>query len=161
MLVSTSSTYGHDTYTFQGGIFLKFTSRRDVWLSFILFGIISYGIYLSFSAFMTGKTSYGEIIFTVCLNSVIIFFICWLWFSTYYVLEEKNLVIPSGPINKRIPYREITSAHKTWKPLSSPALSLKRIHITYQFENRAYFSKTSRPLLANAKRAMLACRHQI
>ncbi|WP_226537253.1 PH domain-containing protein [Fictibacillus halophilus] len=112
---------------------MKFTTKRDVWLGLILFGSIGYGTFLSYSALISEKAEIGESIFAILLNLVIILFICWLWFSTYYVLDDKELVIRCGPINKRIPYREITSAHKTWNPLSSPALSLKRIHIKYQF----------------------------
>jgi Bacterial PH domain len=112
---------------------LRFTSKRDVWLGFILFGSIGYGTFLSISALISEESSIGESFFALLLNLVIILFICWLWLSTYYVLDEKDLVIRCGPINKRIPYREITSAHKTWNPLSSPALSLKRINIKYQF----------------------------
>ncbi|MFD1357067.1 PH domain-containing protein [Fictibacillus halophilus] len=104
---------------------MKFTSKRDVWLGLILFGSIGYGTFLSYSAFISEKSGIGESIFAILLNLVLILFICWLWFSTYYVLDDKELVIRCGPINKRIPYREITSAHKTWNPLSSPALSLK------------------------------------
>lgn len=112
---------------------MKFTSKRDAWLGLILFGSIGYGSFLSYSAFISEKAGIGESIFAIILNLVLILFICWLWFSTYYVLDEKELVIRCGPINKRIPYRKITSAHKTWIPLSSPALSLKRINIKYQF----------------------------
>jgi hypothetical protein len=120
-------------HSLKGGIFLKFSSKRDVWLGFILFGSIGYGTFLSYSAFISEKSGLGESIFALLLNLVLILFICWLWFSTYYVLEEKELVIRCGPIHKRIPYREIISAYKTWNPLSSPALSLKRINIKYQF----------------------------
>lgn len=112
---------------------MRFTSKRDVWLGLILFGSIGYGTFLSISALISEESSIGESFFAILLNLVIILFICWLWFSTYYVLDEKDLVIRCGPINKRIPYREITSAHKTWNPLSIPALSLKRINIKYQF----------------------------
>lgn len=112
---------------------MEFTSKRDVWLGLILFGSVGYGTFLTISAFISGEARIEESIFPMLLNLVFIIFICWLWFSTYYVLEEKDLVIRCGPITKRIPYREIKSAHKTWNPLSSPALSLKRINIKYQF----------------------------
>jgi hypothetical protein len=114
-------------------IILKLTSKRDVWLGLILFGSIGYGTFLTISAFISGEADMGESIFPMLLNIVFIIFISWLWFTTYYVLDEKELVIRCGPINKRIPYREIKSAHKTWNPFSSPALSLKRINIKYQF----------------------------
>ncbi|MCM3719247.1 PH domain-containing protein [Fictibacillus phosphorivorans] len=112
---------------------MKFPSKRDVWLGLILLISIGYGSFVSFSALLSENADLVESLFTLALNLVIILFICWLWFSTYYVLDEKELVIRCGPINKRIPYHEIQSAHKTWNPLSSPALSLKRINIKYQF----------------------------
>jgi hypothetical protein len=114
-------------------IIIKFKSKKDLWLGLILLGSISYGSFLCFFVVRAGEGSLVESIFSVLLNVLLILFICWLWFSTFYVLDEKELIIRCGPINKRIPYREITSAHKTWNPLSSPALSLKRIHIKYKF----------------------------
>lgn len=114
-------------------ITIKFPSKKDIWLGFVLWGCIGFGIFISISSIMTNEASLGGAIFTILLNILFILFIGWLWFSTYYVLEEKEINIRCGPIKKRIPYREITSAHKTWNPLSSPALSLKRISLAYQF----------------------------
>lgn len=112
---------------------MKFPSKKDWWLGLILWGAISYGAYISTYALLTEKADLLGILITAVINLVLIGFISWLWFTTYYILEEKELIIRSGPINKRIPYHEISSAHKTLNPLSSPALSLKRINITYQF----------------------------
>jgi Bacterial PH domain len=112
---------------------MKFPSKKDWWLGLLLWGAIGYGAYISTYALLTEKADLLGILITVVINLTLIAFISWLWFTTYYVLGEKELIIRSGPIKKRIPYREISSAHKTLNPLSSPALSLKRINITYQF----------------------------
>ncbi|MBH0155419.1 PH domain-containing protein [Fictibacillus sp. 5RED26] len=112
---------------------MKYPSKKDWWLGLILFGAIVYGAYISTYALLSEKADLLGIMITIIINLSLISFISWLWFTTYYVLEEKELIIRCGPINKRIPYREISSAHKTLNPISSPALSLKRINITYQF----------------------------
>ncbi|KZE69333.1 hypothetical protein AWM68_03450 [Fictibacillus phosphorivorans] len=112
---------------------MRYPSKKDLWLGVILWGCIGYALYISKMALFEEKASVNGIMITLIINLLFILFITWLWFTTYYILDEKELVIRCGPINKRIPYREIYSAHKTWNPLSSPALSLKRINITYQF----------------------------
>ncbi|WP_137790046.1 PH domain-containing protein [Bacillus sp. E(2018)] len=112
---------------------MKYTSKKDWWLGLILWGAVGYCAYISTYALVTEKANLLGILITGIINLALIGFISWLWFTTYYILEEKELIIKSGPINKKIPYREISSAHKTLNPISSPALSLKRINITYQF----------------------------
>ncbi len=112
---------------------MKYPSKKDWWLGLILFGATGYGAYISTYALLSEKADLLGILITIIINLTLIAFISWLWFTTYYVLEEKELIIRCGPIHKRIPYREISSAHKTLNPISSPALSLKRINITYQF----------------------------
>lgn len=112
---------------------MKYPSKKDLWLGVILWGGIGYALYISTMALFKEKASVSGIVITLAINLLFILFISWLWFTTYYILEQKELIIRCGPINKRIPYREISSAHKTWNPLSSPALSLKRINITHQF----------------------------
>ncbi|MED1863057.1 PH domain-containing protein [Fictibacillus nanhaiensis] len=112
---------------------MKYPSKKDWWLGLILWGAVGYGAFISTNALLEENADLLGIMITVIINLALIAFISWLWFTTYYVLEEKELVIRCGPINKRILYREISSAHKTLNPISSPALSLKRINITYQF----------------------------
>lgn len=57
--------------------------------------------------------------------------ILWIWFTTYYVIEENSLVVRSAFIHKIIPVYDIQSIRRTYNPLSSPALSLDRIEIQY------------------------------
>ena len=54
-----------------------------------------------------------------------------MWLTTYYIIGEKDLIIRYGPFKKVVPLEKITSVRKTMNPLSSPALSLKRLEIMY------------------------------
>jgi hypothetical protein len=54
-----------------------------------------------------------------------------LLFPVYYRLESTRLVVRFGLIRQRIPYDAITSVRPTRSPLSSPALSLRRLRIAY------------------------------
>ncbi|MBT3222542.1 MAG: PH domain-containing protein [Proteobacteria bacterium] len=56
-----------------------------------------------------------------------IFLICRL---IEYELTDTELVITMVLLLKRIPLDDITDATRSWNPLSSPAMSLRRIHIT-------------------------------
>ncbi|OLN22203.1 hypothetical protein BTO30_10665 [Domibacillus antri] len=55
-------------------------------------------------------------------------FMVWSWFKTGYEIGGDELTIYSGPIKKRIPIHEI---RKTKRILSSPALSMDRLEISY------------------------------
>ena len=53
-------------------------------------------------------------------------------FLTRYVIEKESLTVFYGFfLKKRIPISSITSIHHSHNPLSSPALSLRRLLIRY------------------------------
>ncbi len=55
----------------------------------------------------------------------------WLLLSTKYIVTPQQLIIESGPFHWHIPRNEIHSIIPTRSLLSSPALSLDRLKITY------------------------------
>ncbi len=55
----------------------------------------------------------------------------WLMVSTRYTLTDGELHVVSGPFRWRVPVREIRAVAHTRCALSSPALSLDRLHIDY------------------------------
>ncbi|MBX3696339.1 MAG: PH domain-containing protein [Dokdonella sp.] len=55
----------------------------------------------------------------------------WILLSTRYTIDPPELRIRCGPFRWRIPIAEITALAATRNPLSSPALSLDRIRISY------------------------------
>ncbi|WP_157805735.1 PH domain-containing protein [Bacillus sp. mrc49] len=64
-------------------------------------------------------------------ESPIICLLLWIWFTTYYVIEEKTLLVRSAFIRKTISINDIKAFDRSFNPLSSPALSLDRIKIYY------------------------------
>jgi hypothetical protein len=82
------------------------------------------------------------ITFTLCV--ILPIFILWMWLTTYYFVDEKNLIIKFGPFKKIIPLDTIKSVRKTTNPLSSPALSLKRLEIVYGYYNSVLISPIHR-----------------
>jgi hypothetical protein len=55
----------------------------------------------------------------------------WLLASTYYTLTRDTLDIHSGPFRWRVPLADIVALTPTRSPLSSPALSLRRLRVDY------------------------------
>ena len=55
----------------------------------------------------------------------------WLLYTTQYLVEDEVLKIQSGPFKWTIPITSISQVVETTNPRSSPALSLRRLEITY------------------------------
>jgi hypothetical protein len=59
-------------------------------------------------------------------------FVTWVFLDTGYELEPQVLKVRSGPMKWRIPLAAIHEVRPTSNPLSSPALSLDRLHVRYR-----------------------------
>lgn len=57
-------------------------------------------------------------------------------FNTYYVVENNTLIIKSLVFRWKINMNDITQIEPTHNPLSSPALSLDRLKISYMKNGR-------------------------
>jgi hypothetical protein len=73
----------------------------------------------------------GHLFQSVLIPLLVVIFLVWIWFGTYYETREDYLLIRSGPIWQRIRYERIRAMKKSSKPWSSAALSLKRIEIRH------------------------------
>jgi len=62
-------------------------------------------------------------------------FVCGIYFGLVfplkYGLDETNLLVRFGLVRQRIPLVDISEVRPTHNPLSSPALSLDRLHVQY------------------------------
>ncbi|QFG00991.1 hypothetical protein PB01_20555 [Psychrobacillus glaciei] len=123
---------------------MKFKSRKDWWLSIIVWiamiFVLGSGVYV-----LVDKTlDILGFIITFSLSIILPIFILWMWLTTFYVIEDNNLIIRFGPFKRNIPLDNITSVEKTKNPLSSPALSIKRLEIVYGQYNSVLISPFDR-----------------
>jgi hypothetical protein len=70
------------------------------------------------------------------IYSLVIVVIWFPIFSTYYVVENSTLVIKSLVFRWKINIDDIIQIEPTYNPLSSPALSLDRLKISYMKNGR-------------------------
>jgi hypothetical protein len=107
-----------------------FKSKIDLWLVVIIVGSIGVALFTTIQAvFMEpSNENYLALAITIVVG---IGLPGWLFASTEYVVDNGELFISCGPVRKRIQLRDIKSATPSKNPLSSPALSLDRILITY------------------------------
>lgn len=107
-----------------------FKSKIDLWLVVIIVGSIGVALFATIQAvFMEpSNENYLALAITVIVG---IGLPGWLFASTEYVVDNGELFISCGPVRKRIQLTDIKSATPSKNPLSSPALSLDRILITY------------------------------
>lgn len=68
----------------------------------------------------------------------------WLLLTTSYGVDSHSVQVRSGPFRWTIPIGEIQSVRESRSVMSSPALSLKRIEITYGRGRRILLSPADR-----------------
>jgi hypothetical protein len=131
-------------FEFLGVNLLKFKSRKDWWLSIIVWITMILAIGSGLYALIDKTPNILDFIitFTLCVNLPI--FILRMWLTTYYFVDENNLIIKFGPFKKIIPLDTIKFVRKTTNPLSSPALSLKRLEIVHGYDNSVLISPIHR-----------------
>jgi hypothetical protein len=123
---------------------LKYPSKVDLWLAILIWGSMLGTIGIGLYAMFNKASSFWEII--LLLFSCVLFplFMLWGCFTTHYLLNDTHLIIRYGPFKKKIPLDRITSVKKTSNPLSSPALSLKRLEISYNTYDMVLISPKNR-----------------
>jgi len=108
---------------------MTFKSAVDLWLLVIvaLVVIISLGV----SIRLVLQSSPAGYLRVIGVMAVGIGLPLWLLYTTQYVVKDEALNIQSGPFKWTIPITSISQVVETSNPLSSPALSLRRLEITY------------------------------
>ncbi len=106
---------------------MRYYSKRDWWIGVILWVPLLFWLVAS----LTSTESDGEAMIAFVVMVAVIGLTAWIWFSTYYILEDDYLYVRCGPMVERIKYGNIKSMKETRSPLSSAALSLDRIEIRH------------------------------
>ena len=106
-------------------------SRVDLWLVILLLGSLVWIGYEIINQWVSKGKWETALIVTFLIMAVIILPL----FSIKYVFYEDYLKVDCSVYGvERIPYDSITSMKKTMNPLSSAALSLRRLEIRYEIE---------------------------
>ena len=103
---------------------MRFASKIDLWLW------VTLAFTLGACAFAVGTAGVrGPAMLAVCALAAGL--PLWVVLGTRYALTEHDLLIRSGPFRWRIPLQEVRAVAHSRSWLSSPALSLDRLRITY------------------------------
>ena len=116
---------------------MKFKSAVDWWYYLV---ILFVAISLLFSLAPQVHSGQASILFGGLVTAVSLGLPIWLLFSTYYTIKADTLLIRSGPFSWNIPVSEIESVKPSRSVVSSPALSLNRIELTYRQGRRVFIS---------------------
>ncbi len=108
---------------------MTFKSEVDLWLWVIVALVVI--IYLAVSVSLLFKASLASCLTGAWLMAIGIGLPLWLFYTTHYVVKDEVVRIQSGPFKWTIPIASINQVVETSNPLSSPALSLRRLKIVY------------------------------
>mgnify|MGYP000477582694 CR=1 FL=1 len=106
-----------------------FKSEVDLWLWVIVALVVIISLVVSVRLFL--KVSLAGCLTGAWLMAIGIELPLWLFYTTHYVVKDEVLQIQSGPFKWTIPITSISQVVETSNPRSSPALSLRRLEITY------------------------------
>lgn len=101
---------------------MYFHSKKDMWIG----SVIWLGMVIPFIAFLFDSIWLG-----VLIMIPIVILTGWVWFGTFYAIDNDNLNIKCGPFREKIPLKDIKNIRETRNAASSAALSLDRIEIKY------------------------------
>ena len=108
---------------------MTFKSEVDLWLWVIVALVVIISLVVSVRLFL--KASLAGCLTGAWLMAIGIGLPLWLFYTTHYVVKDEVLQIQSGPFKWTIPITSISQVVETSNPRSSPALSLRRLEITY------------------------------
>lgn len=103
----------------------RWYSKVDWWLGIILASMPIISIGAAVASYVSGAGIVSSLLPLVIVGAIVGLVL----FPLYYELADDALVIRFGVFRSRIPYDSIRQVLPTRNPLSSPALSLDRLHI--------------------------------
>jgi hypothetical protein len=123
---------------------MKFPSKVDVWLAIPIWGALLLVIIVGFLSMFSANMNMQERVVLFLVHFALPCFLIWMLTTTCYIIDERNLVIQYGPFKKTVPLESIKRVRRTSNPLSSPALSLKRLEIVYSDHKTVLISPKDR-----------------
>jgi hypothetical protein len=104
---------------------MYFPSKRDLWLTFIIWGAIFLSLFVSLNDTGSYFSLWRVLLFVITIP------LMWLWFRTGYMVKDGKLRVIFGPFRKTIMISELKKVAKSSNPLAAPALSVDRLKIDY------------------------------
>lgn len=106
-----------------------YKSKIDWWIALLLCVPPVTSVAVVVAMAIGAKTSdwpwaLGSILFVIALYGGLVF-------PLKYGLDDAHLLVRFGVCRQRIPLTEVSEVYPTHNPLSSPALSLDRLHVQY------------------------------
>lgn len=108
---------------------MKFKSAVDTW--YYLLALVLPLFILVFVGVVAGKDDPSAIPIIAMVGFFSLGLSLWLLFSTHYTVSQETLTIRSGPFRWVVPLDDIQLVAPSRSVLSSPALSLDRLGISY------------------------------
>lgn len=114
-----------------------FKSKKDNWVALIIWVIILLPVIFLFK---DETLSF----FTLIVLSLSSLLCLWIWYGTYYTIEDKSLRYQTGPFYGSIDIMSIKNIYKTRSITSSAALSMDRICIQFEKYNEVFISPVNK-----------------
>ncbi|MDH3621485.1 MAG: PH domain-containing protein [Gammaproteobacteria bacterium] len=108
----------------------RFSSKVDGWLIPIMVLSMA-GLVAALIAVMITPTPWPVRILVAGITVLVTMLLLSVFRNTHYTVTDRDLRIVSGPFKWTIPVGDITDIVPTRNPLSSPALSIDRLKISY------------------------------
>ncbi|WP_413231499.1 PH domain-containing protein [Microbulbifer aggregans] len=109
----------------------EFQSKVDTWLAVIIWGAAVFSMIIAIYLLIAQPISKVNIAIVATTSTLGVILPVWIMLATNYIVSNGLLKIHCGPFSWSVPIDEISSVTATRDTLSSPALSLDRLRITY------------------------------
>ncbi len=109
---------------------MRFVSKVDGWIIPVVLAAVA-GTIWALIAVMIVETPWPIRIAVAVVTVLVLGLLFSIFTRTHYTVENGELRVVSGPFRRTIPLAEISSIEPSRNPLSSPALSLDRLKVSY------------------------------
>jgi hypothetical protein len=110
----------------------EYPSKKDTGLVVLMWVCVVGIIYATVQFGLDIRSPLAILAFVIFCTVPVVVLCLWTLFDTRYILTHKELVVRGGPRRERIPLQAILEVIPQRTPLSSPALSMDRLYITWQ-----------------------------
>jgi membrane protein YdbS with pleckstrin-like domain len=109
---------------------MRFSSKVDGWIIPVMVVTIA-GMIWALIAVMITETPWSIRIAVAVITLLVLVLLFSIFTRTHYTIADGELRVVSGPFRRTVSLSEITSIEPSRNPLSSPALSLDRLKVSY------------------------------